>query len=146
MESTLFSTLTVTEEASLSGGKKPKKPTTPTPTSSNNVVSIISAPVNQTALNIATITGDVDKSKLAQNAQNFNSQAFIVGIATKQLKGENKCRDTINRVFTEAKGLKQTNLLQQYSLRSGKTLALLLIAVIIALRLFLPYTFVEQSS
>ena len=84
MESTLFSTLTVTEEASLSGGHKKHKKPAPAPAApSNSVLSIISAPVNQTALNIATISGDVDKSKLAQNAQNFNSQAFIVGIATK---------------------------------------------------------------
>lgn len=68
MESTLFTTLTVTEEASLSGGTHPKKhkpakpPTPPTPPAKPFVL-------NQLALNIAV--GVAAGSKIDQLALNI---------------------------------------------------------------------------
>ncbi|WP_152588050.1 hypothetical protein [Nostoc sphaeroides] len=70
MESTLFTTLTVTEEASLSGGKRhkkpaPHKPTTTTPPAPTPKPAILT----QVALNI--FVGGGSGTKLTQEAINI---------------------------------------------------------------------------
>nr|WP_322652134.1 hypothetical protein [Nostoc sp. CmiVER01]MDZ8120557.1 hypothetical protein [Nostoc sp. CmiVER01] len=62
MESTLFTTLTVTEEATLSGGHKKHKPATPPAPAPKPTV------INQIAINIAA--GILSGSKIDQTAVN----------------------------------------------------------------------------
>ncbi|MEH2437840.1 MAG: hypothetical protein V7K25_27040 [Nostoc sp.] len=89
MESTLFTTLTVTEEASLSGGhwKKPKPPvtppvkppTTPAPTTTNNTTTttgIVSIITQITGPAIAIAPWGV---AAAQSGSNYNSSPITVG-------------------------------------------------------------------
>ncbi|MEH1839953.1 MAG: hypothetical protein V7L20_14585 [Nostoc sp.] len=73
MTSTLFTTLTVTEEASLSGGHKkkptpPAKPTTPTTPATPKITINLGAIVTQIAVNVNTgyVKGDLTQTAVNQ--------------------------------------------------------------------------------